>query len=296
MPGHTSALPRANARVRSAFVSIDALTRPGALVRPGDPDRSSLFWRLVDGHSGDAASASRPDRTDGAARAADWRWVGIVRRWIASLPGAHLQTTSQTLRGGFMWPDRRSGVRLKTNRPTYSPGRRIVLRLHARAPCRLTLINVDTRGVATVVFPNAYANGNFMDTEAAFQLPAPDAPFVFKARRRGSEKLIALCTSGRGRVLGIRQNFDVQRFTVLGDWEVFLRTGKQPSQVTRPPARRRLWRVVKRCRTYRRRSKRRRRCRYRRVRRRESGRPAQPVTALAHAEIESVSVKILQIK
>ncbi|MCB1509509.1 MAG: DUF4384 domain-containing protein [Hyphomicrobiaceae bacterium] len=104
----------------------------------------------------------------------------------------------------------------------FAVGDVISVRLRAKRDCRVLAINVDTSGVATVIFPNSFARSNRLLAGQLAAIPQDGAPFEFRARKRGRERVLAFCALDNGRVLGIRARFGVERFTTLGSWDHFL--------------------------------------------------------------------------
>jgi len=275
-----------------------------ALVTPGRPDLSALVWRMLDAHHARAPTSAvklpKPDRSRSDRPVADARAlsddVWLVRRWIARLPrrmepapiGAANVLAAGTTEEDAGW------LRVDVVQPVFEVGEHIVYRVQANRHCRLSLINVDPRGIATVIFPNAYARANQIGAQVAREVPAVDDPFVFTARDRGVEKLIALCADGDGAALGIRHDFTHQRFTVLGDWEQFLATGKPPQPLAASRNRVR-WRYrrVRRCYRYKRKGRRLRRCRW--VRRRAGRIPPKPTGPLPLARLKAVAVVAVRV-
>ena len=88
--------------------------------------------------------------------------------------------------------------------------------------CHLTLINVDGSGKGTVIFPNAFQKKNFIQAGHHFQFPGADAPFQFRLKDHGVEKVIALCNAKGGKVDTIAHDFNTRKFTQLGDYEKFV--------------------------------------------------------------------------
>lgn len=283
----------------------DKLATDRALVAPGRPDLSALVWRMLDAHDvSESVTEARPstsnpsgsDRPTERMRAlSDDVW--LVRRWIARLPQRSdpvPAAAANILTAGKGKGDA-GGLRIDVVQPAFDVGEHIVYRVRAQRDCRLSLINVDPRGIATVIFPNAYARANRIDAEAAREVPAAEDPFVFTARDRGVEKVIALCADGEGAALGIRHDFTHQRFTVLGDWEQFLATGKLPQPLAASSTRIR-WRYrrVRRCYGYRRKGRRLRRCRW--VRRRAGRIPPKPAGPLPFARLKAVAVVAVRVR
>ena len=92
-----------------------------------------------------------------------------------------------------------------------------VFTVKASSDCQLTLINVDTSGQATVIFPNKFQQDNLIKAKKEFQFPGPDAPFQFRLKDVGKEKLIAECAIKQNGER-IQHNFEQQEFTDLGDY------------------------------------------------------------------------------
>lgn len=108
-------------------------------------------------------------------------------------------------------------ITLVSDKARYRTNDLPVFTVNASSDCRLTLINVDTSGQAVVIFPNKYQQENFIKAEKDFKFPGPDAPFQFRLRDIGKEKLIAECAiNSEGD--RIQHDFERQEFTDLGDY------------------------------------------------------------------------------
>jgi len=92
-----------------------------------------------------------------------------------------------------------------------------IFTVKASSDCQLTLINVDSSGRATVIFPNKYQQDNAIKASKEFRFPGPDAPFQFRLKDTGKEKLIAECATKQDGER-IQHNFEQQEFTDLGDY------------------------------------------------------------------------------
>lgn len=108
-------------------------------------------------------------------------------------------------------------ITLVSNKVRYRANDLPVFTVNASTDCSLTLINVGPTGRATVIFPNKYQQDNEIKGGKDFQFPGPDAPFQFRLKDIGKEKLIAECTSGSGNGR-IEHQFEQQEFTDLGDY------------------------------------------------------------------------------
>lgn len=105
---------------------------------------------------------------------------------------------------------------------SYQAGDLLTLYAAPSADCHLTIVAVETGGLATVLFPNDTALDNKIKAGTTLQLPPPGAPFQFRLDKPGRHSLVAICNAIAKRPQGIGHDFERQRFTVLGDWRTFL--------------------------------------------------------------------------
>ena len=118
----------------------------------------------------------------------------------------------------------RLDVALWTDKLTYQKGDLVVLTAQANRDCNLTVINVDTQGEGTVLFPSDSDPDNAVKAGSKVRIPSDIEPYLLRANESGTETFIAVCTLNRKRMLGIDQDFEKQRFSVLGNWRTFLKT------------------------------------------------------------------------
>lgn len=88
----------------------------------------------------------------------------------------------------------------------------------ASEDCYLTLVNVDARGRATVLFPSDFERSNAIAAGRRVAIPSPDEPYRFRLTEPGRETLVGICTKSPRPIDTIRHDFDRLRFTALGDW------------------------------------------------------------------------------
>lgn len=88
--------------------------------------------------------------------------------------------------------------------------------------CYLTLINVDTKGTATVLFPNKFQQDNLVEAGKKIEIPGKKAGFEFKLNDIGTETVIANCTEDKDAYKGIKHSFSKQAFTSLGNYRSFV--------------------------------------------------------------------------
>ena len=111
-----------------------------------------------------------------------------------------------------------------TDRATYKAGDLMTVHAHPSAPCHLTLISVNGAGKATVLFPNEFDPDNLVAADAPFMVPAEKAQYQFRFKDRGAETIVAACQTVAKFPAGIEPDYERQRFTVLGNYENFVRT------------------------------------------------------------------------
>ncbi|MEZ5842847.1 MAG: DUF4384 domain-containing protein [Hyphomicrobiaceae bacterium] len=170
-----------------------------------------------------------------------------------SAPAAKAVSTD-TATSGPLAGDPPPAIALWTDKTVYSPGEAVVIRAVADRACYLTVINVDGSGAATVVFPNAFQRHNLLAAGVPVELPGEAAHFVFRARDRGRETIVAICDPVASPPLAITPDYELQRFTVLGNWQAYVLAafaGEPPVLIKRAPRRnryvryRRRWRLVR---------------------------------------------------
>ncbi|MDX2289393.1 MAG: DUF4384 domain-containing protein [Hyphomicrobiaceae bacterium] len=120
-------------------------------------------------------------------------------------------------------------VSLWSDRTTYTVGSEVRIHVSVTEPCHLTVIAVDWRGQAVVVFPNDVRPDNRLEPGVVLTVPGPDDPFLLRFDSAGRERFVAICIPGDRRdPRGVRHDYVEQRFTILGPWERFLETARQP--------------------------------------------------------------------
>ncbi len=104
-----------------------------------------------------------------------------------------------------------------------SSGDLIAINAEADKDCFLTVINVDAAGKATVLFPNDFEPDNLLSAGKMQRVPGTSAPYQLRIKDEGRETLVAQCSTSPAPPTGIEHDFGRQRFTVLGNWENFVR-------------------------------------------------------------------------
>ncbi len=113
-------------------------------------------------------------------------------------------------------------VELVSNQTVYALNDRPVFTVTTTKDCYLTLINVDSKGTATVLLPNAFQSDNFVTAGKPFLFPGAGAGFSYRMQDYGLEQVIAICNVENTPVDNIAHNFAAAPLTVLGNYEAYV--------------------------------------------------------------------------
>jgi hypothetical protein len=136
------------------------------------------------------------------------------------VPGVHAQATGARLE-----------VHLWSDKPTYRKGDLVVLTAQPNRDCHLSVVNIDPRGDATVLFPSDSDPDNAIKAGTKVRIPSDIEPYQLRASEVGTETFVAVCALNRKRMQGVDQDFEKQRFSILGDWRQFLLTRARREQL-----------------------------------------------------------------
>lgn len=135
---------------------------------------------------------------------------------------------------------------LRATQARVRAGDEAVLLARADNDCHLTLINVDTDGQATVLFPNDLNTNNLLKADQEIQIPAADAGYRLTFDTVGTETFVGICLSDDIKTPpGIKHKFAAQRFTALGSWSEHLKKAEAAEKDWRKPRRKKLRRKKK---------------------------------------------------
>jgi hypothetical protein len=107
---------------------------------------------------------------------------------------------------------------LISDKASYKVDDQPVFTVTSEEDCFLTLINVDGKGAASVIFPNKFQKDNALRAKTDLNFPAKDSKFKFRFADPGTETVIAVCNTENKPVDDIKLDFG-QVFTDLGDYE-----------------------------------------------------------------------------
>jgi hypothetical protein len=108
-----------------------------------------------------------------------------------------------------------------SDKSVYKQGELATFTVASKQDCNLTLINVDSKGVGTVLLPNDFEKEHFLKAGSEIQVPGPDAAYQLRLQDKGTETVIAVCNASKEEVDGIKHNFDEKQFTELGNYRTF---------------------------------------------------------------------------
>ena len=124
---------------------------------------------------------------------------------------------------------------LWTDQVVYTPGELMTVYAQPSAPCHLTLISLNGAGKATVLFPSEFDPDNLVRPETTLSVPDEKAHYQFRLKEAGRETIIGQCQTVAKFPAGIEPDYERQRFTVLGNYENFLKASYgQPAIVAVP--------------------------------------------------------------
>jgi mono/diheme cytochrome c family protein len=175
----------------------------------------------------------------------------------------------------------RTGLAIWTEQEVFPAGAPLQIHLTASARCYPTVINVDARGRGIVLYPNGLDEWRPIVPGTAFMLPPSGAEYALRTRATGAASLAtgpgepgrlpieaggptgpgdvqtlhAFCAAENEPVFGLRPDYTEQVFTILGDWDAFLKSAYARQADARDPEilraeqdalRRRSWRARRR--------------------------------------------------
>lgn len=127
-------------------------------------------------------------------------------------------------------------IALAADKAAYKTGDVATFTVAVSRDCYLTLVGVDKGGRATVLFPNELAADNRVQGGTALHVPGDKAAYRFRFKDKGRETIVAICSQSQTAPEGIVHDYDRLRFTVLGDWQLFLREPPEMKEARRDDA------------------------------------------------------------
>ncbi len=127
-------------------------------------------------------------------------------------------------------------IALLADKPAYKAGDTAAFSVMASRDCYLTLVGIDRAGRATVLFPSELEPHNRITAGQSVLVPAATAPYRFRFKDKGRETFVAICSMTHRAPEGVVHDYDRLRFTVLGDWQLFLREPPEMKEARRDDA------------------------------------------------------------
>lgn len=144
-----------------------------------------------------------------------------LNRLYALLKGAG--PTRAPAPGGFLRDvETEIGLSMWLTPPRPIAGDLVTITAQADADCYLTIISVDAKAKATVLFPNDFEPDNLIRAAKPVSVPSSEAPYQLRFKAYGPETVLARCSTSPKAPMGIEHDFERQRFTALGNWDVFI--------------------------------------------------------------------------
>jgi mono/diheme cytochrome c family protein/cytochrome c553 len=111
---------------------------------------------------------------------------------------------------------------LESEKARYKPGDVLSVTARVNRTCNLTVLTIDPRGRATVIYPNDFEPTNTLEAGRLLRVPTAAAPYQLRLAEKGRETIVGICSSTQKWVDGMRHDFEKQRFTALGEYRAFL--------------------------------------------------------------------------
>ncbi len=126
--------------------------------------------------------------------------------------------------GGFLRDEKSEiGLSMWLDKPRPVKDDLVDIKIETDTDCFLTVVSVNDEGQATVLFPNDFEPDNQLEARKAVAIPGLNAPYQLRLKASSAETLLARCTVAPDPPSGIEHDFERQKFTVLGNWENFIR-------------------------------------------------------------------------
>lgn len=124
-----------------------------------------------------------------------------------------------------------------SDKTAYADGEPVILHATATAPCHLTLISIDHRGEAAVIFPSEFNKKNELTPRQMISVPAKGDAFILRKDTALPERVVGICMAGnRKSPPGIYHEFELQHFTLLGPWKDHLKRALEADAAERKNA------------------------------------------------------------
>ena len=120
-------------------------------------------------------------------------------------------------------------------KPSYRRDETASLVVRSESDCHLTLVSVSPTGRAVVLLPNDWDRSTFLPAGKEQRFPRDDSPFRLRLDAPGWETIVAGCNPSAPRFDGILHDFNLEKFTSLGDYRNFLLRMSEGIPMLTPP-------------------------------------------------------------
>jgi Domain of unknown function (DUF4384) len=110
-----------------------------------------------------------------------------------------------------------SDLSLTSDRNSYKQNHYATFTVVSAEDCFLTVLDVDKKGAATVLFPNKFSQSNHVRGGVPIQLPDNNA-YQFRMKDKGIETVTAICTEQNVPVDGITHDFSRSAYTTVPNY------------------------------------------------------------------------------
>ncbi|MER8882995.1 DUF4384 domain-containing protein [Mesorhizobium sp. M0816] len=109
---------------------------------------------------------------------------------------------------------------LTSDKTSYAIGDKLIATVRSEKECFLTLVDLDQKGVGTVLFPNKFQQDNKIPGGKDVKVPSDDAPFEITVgeENRGIETIIAVCDKDQPNAYAVQPDFHANDFTEIQDF------------------------------------------------------------------------------
>jgi hypothetical protein len=113
-------------------------------------------------------------------------------------------------------------IEIVATKPRYARGEVASVMVRSDVDCHLTLVSVSPSGRAVVLLPNDWDRSTFLPAGKEQTFPREDSPFRLRLDAAGHETIVAGCNPSAPVFDGIQHDFNLEKFTSLGDYRRFL--------------------------------------------------------------------------
>jgi mono/diheme cytochrome c family protein len=126
-------------------------------------------------------------------------------------------------------------IEMTADKSNYRRDEAVNLLVRSESDCHLTLVSVSPSGRAVVLLPNDWDRSTFLPAGKEQKFPREDSPFRLRLDTPGWETVVAGCNPAAPVFDGILHDFNLEKFTSLGDYRRFLMRVSEGTPMMTPP-------------------------------------------------------------